>query len=508
MTHKFCVPVLYLLTVLVVWGGLTGAAGCAPPAEQQAIRVRFGENKDPVPEAFFHKRGIPFSRLAYMVYDPKTGQVLASHNRRRICIPASVIKIPAMLFALEILGPDYRFPTKLYAAGPIRDGVLEGDLILKGYGDPGLWYGHLLSMAQALAGSGIRRVRGRFLYDESHYQSVNSIAPDMEQDAHYNPGLSPLSLGYNMLYAQWEAGWTPGTNGIFVSPCLPGWSSRVGKGVGFSFPARFAYHPRKNGTDWEMIGTYTSAWRHWLPVKQPARYCATAFRMFARMLGTELPSPQPGNVPGGAQVVHTHHGPDVLTLAETALEHSNNLVSEMLLLGAARHLYKRSLDLEQAAAELKPFLAGRIKGVAWDSFRAANGSGLTSASRCSMEQLLAVLCYAHKRRYRGRSLLSLLPYGGSKGSLKYRLNRPGVALRVWAKPGAIYYAVSLAGYFFSKRNRMLLFVLSICDLPLRRAMDKARRVGSGNKALAQAPGWTEKYMNIGDRLVADWVERW
>ena len=76
--------------------------------------------------------------MSFVVADTQTGEILESHNPLRSLPPASVIKTITGFYALETLGPDFTFETKLITTGPIIDGVLDGDLILIGGGDPTL----------------------------------------------------------------------------------------------------------------------------------------------------------------------------------------------------------------------------------------------------------------------------------------------------------------------------------------------------------------------------------
>src|SRR5690606_25138359 len=94
-------------------------------------------------------------------------------------IPASNNKVFTSVWALDVLGPDYRFPTDLLLTGPIRDGVLEGDVVLRGSGDPAFGYPAyeddpmrpLRVMAQRLREMGVRSVRGGVVGDASAFDT-------------------------------------------------------------------------------------------------------------------------------------------------------------------------------------------------------------------------------------------------------------------------------------------------------------------------------------------------
>ena len=101
--------------------------------------------------------------LSYVVSDLETGQVLEAHDADIDLPPASVTKAITALYALDKLGPNYRYRTRLLATGTITNGRLDGDLILAGGGDPTLSTDDLGGMAKRLKEAGVKTVSGRFL---------------------------------------------------------------------------------------------------------------------------------------------------------------------------------------------------------------------------------------------------------------------------------------------------------------------------------------------------------
>src|SRR5690349_19433639 len=111
--------------------------------------------------------GVGARDVGFVLSEVGTGRVVAEHLASRAFMPASVTKLVSTAAALEILGPSHRFDTAVLAVGPVREGVLEGDVFLRGEGDPRLTAPQLLSLAADLRRAGVREVRGRFLFDES-----------------------------------------------------------------------------------------------------------------------------------------------------------------------------------------------------------------------------------------------------------------------------------------------------------------------------------------------------
>ena len=86
----------------------------------------------------FQQAGIPESAVAIYVHEIGETQPLIAINAKAAMNPASVMKLVTTFAGLELLGPTYTWKTELYANGIIEDGVLQGDLVIKGYGDPKL----------------------------------------------------------------------------------------------------------------------------------------------------------------------------------------------------------------------------------------------------------------------------------------------------------------------------------------------------------------------------------
>ncbi|HDR52849.1 MAG TPA: D-alanyl-D-alanine carboxypeptidase/D-alanyl-D-alanine-endopeptidase, partial [Mariniphaga anaerophila] len=119
--------------------------------------------------------------VGILVSELETGNTVFKLNADKLLIPASVMKVLTSATALEILGPDYRFQTRLGYAGIIENGTLKGDLIIIGGGDPALgseyfsdqyFAPHFMeTWAEKIRAAGIRRVDGRLILDTSLYDS-------------------------------------------------------------------------------------------------------------------------------------------------------------------------------------------------------------------------------------------------------------------------------------------------------------------------------------------------
>ena len=112
---------------------------------------------------------LSLGRTGAVAVDLETGALVFDHNAALPLVPASNEKLPVAWTALVVLGPSYRFHTELYGVGSRTGDVWNGDLVLKGFGDPTLTSSDLAALATRIARSGIRQVTGRVRGDESLY---------------------------------------------------------------------------------------------------------------------------------------------------------------------------------------------------------------------------------------------------------------------------------------------------------------------------------------------------
>lgn len=121
--------------------------------------------------------------------DAATGETLAEAQGGAPLPPASSLKALTALYALDALGADHRFATRILATGAVQGGTLAGDLVLAGGGDPALDADDLARLAAACVAAGITRVGGRFVFDDGQIPEIARIDPTQPAQAGYNPGV-------------------------------------------------------------------------------------------------------------------------------------------------------------------------------------------------------------------------------------------------------------------------------------------------------------------------------
>lgn len=478
-------------SILLLLACVTAVSACASP---------YGAT-GPDDRAAIARNGFSTDDVGYVLFDPEGGAVLAERQPAKPFAPASVAKLPAMAAALAVLGPEHRFETTLHVTGRLGDGVLDGDLILKGGGDPSLSSEGLTELLRDLGALGVTRVTGRFLYDTSALPEMPEIDAGQPWTAGYNTGVGALSLNFNRFRFDWArpaaAGQPVRVSAWSVSDAgrvpLDSVTVQLGTGAGAAFtPLAAADRQPANGEPegerWRFAPQPGMAASLWLPVTRPGLAAAHVFRRLAAEAGIALPAPAPGAVPPTATLAALHRSEPLEVLARQVLRYSNNLSAELIGLAAARRLDPAVRTLPESAAVLTAPVMLAAPRTDWTGLRLFNHSGLSSASRITPAQTMALI------RGAGPAVLALLP-GEDEG----KVLPPGVR----AKSGTLAYAKALAGTLTTASGRTLGFAFFVTDEPQRAAMDRTM-----DRRIAEIPPEARAWLARARKLQADLLELW
>lgn len=433
--------------------------------------------------------------MGFLVADLATGETLEALNPEEGFAPASVAKAPTALYALEALGPGFRFRTEARAAGAVADGALAGDFVLAGGGDPELDSDGLAALAEAAAAR-VRRVEGRFLVDPGPWPAAAMIDGDQPVAAAYNPAVGGLNLNFNRVRFRWRR------KGAAVDYAMEAHAERASpptRAVAAALMGADCGCPlfeHDDGAGREVWRVRSDALRGegsvWLPVRAPAAYAGDVFRSVAAEAGLALPAPEIGRAPG-ATALAAHESRPLETIIRDMLRFSTNLTAEAIGLAATEARTGRPADLSgsaRAMAEWAAALAGFPPGD--PGFALANHSGLSAESRASPLRMAAFLRAAAATPLPG--LLDDHPIGdradpGPEGAF------------VAAKTGTLDFSRGLAGYAEAASGRRLVFAYFAGDLPRRAATRGMGRRPPG------AVEWRNRAVALERALLRSWLTR-
>ncbi len=403
-----------------------------------------------------------------VVADAHTGKVLEFHGTNTKLPPASVTKSITALYALHNLGPDFRFSTRLIGTGPIVNGVLRGDLILAGGGDPNLDTDGLAELAAQLKARGVRKITGKFKTYAGALPYQRVIDPKQPDHVGYNPAISGLNLNFNRVYFEWK---------------------RAGEGYTVAMDARTErFRPTVRGIRMSIInregplftyknGGETENWTvmrkalgkgggRWLPVRDTAGYAGEVFRSVAAQYGISLPNPVDKKATPKGKVLAQENSGRMWAVLRAMLKYSTNLTAEISGLTTTRQHGAKAKTLSASAREMTGW-AHKAFGISGAKF--VDHSGLGDASRVSAGQMTRVLV---KSGWNGalRPVLKEIPLVNSKNK-----KAPIEGVRVVAKTGTLNFASALSGYIDCPNGRKLAFSIFTADMGKRGRISKAQR---------------------------------
>jgi D-alanyl-D-alanine carboxypeptidase/D-alanyl-D-alanine-endopeptidase (penicillin-binding protein 4) len=421
--------------------------------------------------------------VGFLAVDTATGRVLEARTPDLPLPPASTAKVITALFALDRLGPAFRFSTRLMATGPVAGGLVQGDLILAGGADPTLSTDTLAAMAQALAAQGVRGVTGRFLTDDSALPRLDRIDPDQPDHVGYNPALSGLNLNFNRVHFEWRRGakgWDVSMDArseVLVPPVSMARMKVVNREVPL-----YTFADADGVDSWTVASTALGkGGARWLPVRQPGAYAGDVFRTLARAQGIKLPEAQPGRATGRVLVEQASDPlPAVLT---DMFKYSTNLTAEVIGLTAS------GAGTLAASGGAMGDWARATYGRAG---RHADHSGLEADSRVAPADMVAALLGARDGPLRG--LMKDFPLRDAAG--REIKDSP---VRVAAKTGTLNFVSCLAGYVTPPDGRDIAFAIFAADPARRGAVPLADR---------EDPPGMQDWIKRARRMQAQLLYRW
>ncbi len=418
---------------------------------------------------------IPASGVSALVQEVGAPRALLSVNAAVAMNPASVMKLVTTYAALELLGPAYRWKTEAYTTGPVREGVLDGELVLKGYGDPKLDLEAFWILLRALRGKGLRDIRGHLVLDRSHFERAPGDAARFDGDAFrpYNVLPDALLVNFKSLRFAFMPEPERGTVAIYVEPRPPALElvnvlklteGACPEGSAFRELLKATFEPARQRAI--FAGRYpVSCGEKDLNVAllEPNDHAAGMMRqLWAEMGGVwgngGTGSARDGIVPPGARLLHTMESAPLAEIVRDTNKFSNNIMARHLYLTLGAESAGAPANSEKAAAAIKAWIAR--KGIAAPELVMENGSGLSRIERISAANLANLLQAAWHSPVMPEFIASL-PVAAVDGTMRRRLKGEGVAGQAHIKTGLLTDARAMAGYVLDRDGRRHVVVMFI-----------------------------------------------
>ncbi|MGE0546760.1 MAG: D-alanyl-D-alanine carboxypeptidase/D-alanyl-D-alanine-endopeptidase [Kofleriaceae bacterium] len=452
-------------------GGIVGAlvAPTGPAERKPWVRERFAA-------AQLTRPTLAAARVSYAVWDLSSGDQLVARDPDAAMNLASNAKLFTSIAALGALGSGFRWRTSVYAEPPDATGVVQGDIYLRGRGDPLLSVASIEALATEIAARGVRRVTGRLVIDASYFDTVVDPPKFDEQPTERAAFRAPVaSLGVSRGAITVIV--TPDPNGtasVRVEPnagkYLRVTKQQVVTVVEGRSRLRLEVKPQRDHLAIEITGQVRAGEGSWdlrRRVDDPARLAAEVFRRALAERGVTIAQRAfvSGPIPMTARAIAVHDSATLADVVRYMNKLSDNYVAESVLktLGAERKTTTGPATWADGTIAVQAQLA--TLGLVPGSYRVDNGSGLYSATAVSANQLITLLRAAHADYRIGPDLVASLPVGGLDGTLVRRWQGRPAGGRVRAKTGTLEKVVTLAGYVGVDSGRPLAFAILVNDVP-------------------------------------------
>jgi D-alanyl-D-alanine carboxypeptidase/D-alanyl-D-alanine-endopeptidase (penicillin-binding protein 4) len=413
--------------------------------------------------------------VGVIVTDLDTGAVLAESGADMLINPASNDKMITSAAALSALKPEYRFKTEYFVQGSLKDGTLNGNLVVKGYGDPSVVSERLVRVANELYLFGIEKITGDVVVDESWFDG-NEEARGWEQedapDRAYAAPVNALMVNYNAVAVYVRPSSQAGQPAIVQldPPCervtIKGevLTEAVGRGVRLSSDKDVDERAGKDApgkgtvlTIEGSVGLRDSPDRIYRRIYDPALHFGSTLTAFLQQRGVKMKhSVVRGTVPAGARLVLVDKSPPLKDVVATLNHYSNNIIAETLVKAMGAEVLGAPGTFDNGLAVGRQYLEQKV-GLQPGSYVYENGSGLNDVNRFTARQL-AQLVRAVSADYEiATEWFTSLAVAGTQGTISHRMKDTPAVRHLRAKTGTLRGVSALSGTVVQPSGNVVAF---------------------------------------------------
>lgn len=394
------------------------------------------------------------------------GKVVASLNAGKTRTPASVIKVLTTYAAVLKLGFDYRWPTKFYTTGTLKQGVLKGDLLIKGFGDPSLNDRDLEDIVSSIRAKGLRKITGNIVIDRSYFKVGNKNTSGFDQHTYSAYNAMPDAMMFNERVSTVCV--TPNKKDVYK------------KNADGSFKVvnqlKYVNKPCKGKYSWPRVKIDQS---ESIPAvilkgdiskrcgKRNVCYVLTKpYKSFYYALKDKLHDEgvkvggtlQLKKIPRNAKNLFTYYSDSLEKIVSKTAKKSNNLYARHLLLLLGAKVYGAPATLQKGRDAVARIL--RSKGaLGHGTLMVDNGSGLSRIAKMTAKNLADVYDNAYDRY--GSRWMKTLSIAGIDGTIKRRFRHTVVKKRAWMKTGTVKRVKNIGGYVKNRAGKLYTVVILV-----------------------------------------------
>lgn len=411
--------------------------------------------------------------ISYCVIDNATGKIISAMNEHTALIPASTLKVISTSAALAILGGNYKYETKLFYNGEFdkSTGILNGDLIVQGSGDPSLQSENFYKedntlineWVQELKKTGLKKINGKIIGDASAYSRKIPDNWIWEDICNYY-GAVPNGLSY--ADNKCKINYTSGNKGSIanINFIQPNYNSKpiqiistvkagVNKDDAYAYGDPFSFTREIHGTIPANKKTYEIE----IALPDPALLCAEKLceALIQSGISCDNKMVYSGYIPiekkEQLQLIHTHYSPSLDKIIYYTNQTSNNHYCESILytLGGG--------SAEKGILKIKSYWSKQGLDTNEIYIEDASGLGRINTITTHFQAMALHKVFSNKNNY--LILINSLPLAGNQGSMKNMGKGTFIEGKLRAKTGYMTRVRAYSGYTLSKSGKNLSYAL-------------------------------------------------
>jgi serine-type D-Ala-D-Ala carboxypeptidase/endopeptidase (penicillin-binding protein 4) len=449
-----------------VRGGLPLPPAPPPPARVVTLSPSLAPKLKAAIDEALNEGALDEAEVSFLAVDVKTGEVLADYEPDRLVNPASNAKLFTAAAALDVLKPEHRFKTEYYVQGQLKDGTLQGNLVVKGFGDPTVVTERLVRVANELYLFGIERITGGVIVDDSFFDAQTEgkgWETEEAPDRAYAAGVSALSLNYNAVSIYARPGSEDGRPAVVHvdPPCeavrLEGGAQTERFGRGF----RVVSEDAKDGTTLltveGAIGAREAPFRVYRRVWDPTTYFGSTLVLLLQQRGVKVQHRvSKGPVPAGARLVLVDKSPMLTEVVADLNHYSNNFIAETLIKAMGVADGGEPGTFEKGLVAARRFLEEKV-GLQPGTYQFQNGSGLNEANAFTARHVVQLLTYMHRQFETSTEFTASLAVAGTQGTIGHRMRETPAERRLRGKTGTLSGVSALSGYVVQPAGDVVAF---------------------------------------------------
>ncbi len=413
-----------------------------------------------------HLRQVPGDATSIYIEDLRTGEVILRWNESVPRNPGSTIKLLTTLVAIDVLGPAYTWQTDVYALGEVANGKLNGDLLLKGNGDPFLVTERVWQLLRRIRQAGIDEISGDLLLDNSHFEMADydPAAFDRQPLRAYNVAPNALLMNYKVVRYWFEPDHETGKVSIWTDPQLANLDIdnrlRLAAGSCRGYQRGITISANDSIDRMTFSGKFPSGCERYAmdrAVLDHERFAYGLFTSMWRASGGVFDGSWKNDVaPADMEPIVEFQSLPLADVISRVNKHSNNVMARQLLL---------SLSAEVLGAPGTEAGGRKVVGhwlhqhdLQFSEFAFENGAGLSRDARMTAADFGAMLRFAWQQPYMPE-YISSMSLAGLDGTLRRRMDDGPLEGMAHLKTGSLDHVAGIAGFLQSRSGRRFAVVV-------------------------------------------------